>query len=67
MVMYLLMSHSITYQWYAHLAFLLAFTYCFNNTLIIISGVASPCTQMHLPETLFVSMPAFFTTVPRQC
>ncbi|XP_049527634.1 uncharacterized protein LOC119451965 isoform X2 [Dermacentor silvarum] len=54
MVLYLLMAQSITYQWYARVAFLFAFTYGLNNVLIIISGVASPCTQLHLPETLFV-------------
>ncbi|KAH6944388.1 hypothetical protein HPB50_002900 [Hyalomma asiaticum] len=56
MVLYLLMAHTITYQWYVRVAFLLAFTYALNNVLIIISGVASPCTQLHLPETLFYSL-----------
>ncbi|XP_049527628.1 uncharacterized protein LOC119451965 isoform X1 [Dermacentor silvarum] len=56
MVLYLLMAQSITYQWYARVAFLFAFTYGLNNVLIIISGVASPCTQLHLPETLFYSL-----------
>ncbi|XP_077555715.1 uncharacterized protein LOC144170058 [Haemaphysalis longicornis] len=56
MVLYLLMGHSITYQWYAHAAFLLSFTYCLNNTLIIISGMASPHTQHHLPLTFFYSI-----------
>ncbi|KAL3244800.1 hypothetical protein MRX96_018602 [Rhipicephalus microplus] len=55
MVMYLLMGPTITYQWYVRVAFLLAFTYSLNNVLIIISGVASPFTQLYLPETLFVS------------
>lgn len=54
MVLYLLMGQSVTYQWYAHAAFLLAFTYCLNNTLIIISAMASPSTQHHLPLTLYV-------------
>ncbi|KAL1431918.1 hypothetical protein MTO96_014004 [Rhipicephalus appendiculatus] len=54
MVMYLLMVPTITYQWYVRVAFLLAFTYSLNNVLIIISGVASPFTQLYLPETLFV-------------
>ncbi|XP_049276109.1 uncharacterized protein LOC119374098 isoform X1 [Rhipicephalus sanguineus] len=56
MVLYLLMGHSVTYQWYAHAAFLLAFTYCLNNTLIIISAVASPATQNHLQQTLYYSL-----------
>ncbi|XP_077497301.1 uncharacterized protein LOC144107934 [Amblyomma americanum] len=54
MVLYLLMGSSIT--WYAHAAFLLAFTYCLNNTLIIISAMASPSTQRNLPLTLFYSL-----------
>ncbi|KAH8018719.1 hypothetical protein HPB51_010697 [Rhipicephalus microplus] len=53
MVLYLLMGHSVTYQWYAHAAFLLAFTYCLNNTLVIISAVPSPSTQNHLQQTLY--------------
>ncbi|KAH9361341.1 hypothetical protein HPB48_006903 [Haemaphysalis longicornis] len=60
MVLYLLISNTITYQWYAHVAFMLAFTYGLNNVLIILSGVASPSTQLHLPETLFVSARARF-------
>ncbi|XP_054934331.1 uncharacterized protein [Dermacentor andersoni] len=56
MVLYLLMGQSVTYQWYAHAAFLLAFTYCLNNTLIIISAMASPSTQHHLPLTLYYSL-----------
>ncbi|XP_077546839.1 uncharacterized protein LOC144159305 [Haemaphysalis longicornis] len=56
MVLYLLISNTITYQWYAHVAFMLAFTYGLNNVLIILSGVASPSTQLHLPETLFYSL-----------
>ncbi|KAL3244713.1 hypothetical protein MRX96_018526 [Rhipicephalus microplus] len=54
MVLYLLMGHSVTYQWYAHAAFLLAFTYCLNNTLVIISAVASPSTKNHLQRTLYL-------------
>ncbi|KAL3244714.1 hypothetical protein MRX96_018527 [Rhipicephalus microplus] len=56
MVLYLLMGHSVTYQWYAHAAFLLAFTYCLNNTLVIISAVPSPSTQNHLQQTLYYSL-----------
>ncbi|XP_075737409.1 uncharacterized protein LOC142776990 [Rhipicephalus microplus] len=56
MVLYLLMGHSVTYQWYAHAVFLLAFTYCLNNTLVFISAVASPSTQNHLQQTLYYSL-----------
>ncbi|KAL3244712.1 hypothetical protein MRX96_018526 [Rhipicephalus microplus] len=56
MVLYLLMGHSVTYQWYAHAAFLLAFTYCLNNTLVIISAVASPSTKNHLQRTLYTAL-----------
>ncbi|CAN7991367.1 unnamed protein product, partial [Ixodes hexagonus] len=53
MVLYLLMSGSVTIQWYAHVTFLVAFTYCLNNLLIIIAGISSPSTQFHLPQTAF--------------
>ncbi|KAL3244802.1 hypothetical protein MRX96_018604 [Rhipicephalus microplus] len=56
MVLYLLMGHSVTYQWYVHAVFLLAFTYCLNNTLVFISAVASPSTQNHLQQTLYYSL-----------
>ncbi|KAL3244710.1 hypothetical protein MRX96_018525 [Rhipicephalus microplus] len=56
MVLYLLMGHTVTYKWYAHAAFLLAFTYCLNNMLVIISAVASPTTQNHLQQTLYYSL-----------
>ncbi|KAL3227666.1 hypothetical protein MRX96_048687 [Rhipicephalus microplus] len=56
MVLYQLMGHSVTYKWYAHAVFLLAFTYCLNNTLVIISAVASPSTQNHLQQTLYYSL-----------
>ncbi|KAL3244716.1 hypothetical protein MRX96_018529 [Rhipicephalus microplus] len=56
MVLYLLMGHSVTYQWYVHAVFLLAFTYCLNNTLVIITAVASPSTQNHVQQTLYYSL-----------
>ncbi|EEC18233.1 hypothetical protein IscW_ISCW014437 [Ixodes scapularis] len=53
MVLYLLMSSNVTIQWYAHVTFLVSFTYCLNNLLIIIAGISSPSTQFHLPQTAF--------------
>ncbi|XP_064486235.1 uncharacterized protein LOC135398747 isoform X2 [Ornithodoros turicata] len=53
MLLYLLMASRVTYQWYAHMCFMLAFTYTLNNMLIIIAGMSSPSTQLYLPQTAF--------------
>ncbi|KAM7298600.1 uncharacterized protein ISCGN_019179 [Ixodes scapularis] len=55
LVLYVLAAGSLIVQWYPHVCFLVAFTYCLNNMLIVIAGISSPSTQFHLPQTTFVS------------
>lgn len=59
MVLYLMTIKSVTSQWFAHLTFLVAFTYSFNNILIIFAAMVSPSTQFYLPQTTFVSRAAY--------